>query len=71
MITDEQYESTDAIHCCEAGAFLRGQPSTVHAFKEIGETASKSEGLNSFIVIILSTHSFSNFYFDLSEQLNV
>ena len=67
MITDEQYESTDAIHCHKIDASLHRQFSTVCAFKKIEKTASRSEKLNNFIVIILFTNNFSNFYFNLSK----
>ena len=71
MITDEQYKSTDIIHYYEIDASLHEWFSTVYAFKKIKRTASRLEKLNNFIIIILFINDFSNFYFNLSEQLNV
>ena len=68
MITEEQYESTDANHCREASASFHERSPTVHAFKEIRGIASELEGLNSLITIILSTRSFPNSYSDFSGQ---
>ena len=70
IITNEQYESTNTNHYCKISAFFHEQFSTIHTLKKIERTANRSEELNSFIVIILFTCNFSNFYFNLSEQLN-
>ena len=71
MIINKQYKSTDMNHYCKISAFFCEWFSTVHALKEIEKITSRSEKLNNFIIIILFIYDFSNFYFDLSEQLNM